>query len=71
MNKIGVFSFGRKQSQRCPNKMLRPFGDTTLTDIVLLKLSKCKYFSFFAGYEDEFREKCEQRNVHFVKRDRK
>ena len=26
---VGVFSFGRKQSERCPNKMLRPFADTT------------------------------------------
>ena len=37
--RIGVFAFARTQSERCPNKMLRPFAGTTLTDIVLEKLS--------------------------------
>lgn len=27
---VGVFSFGRKESHRCPNKILRPFAGTTL-----------------------------------------
>ena len=50
-NNIGIFSYGRKGSERCPNKMLRTFGDTTIVDILLNKL---KYFndnSFFAGYD--------------------
>lgn len=66
---IGVFSFGRKQSQRCPNKMLRPFAGTTLTDIVLSKLSRWGPRSFFAGCEEEFREKCARHRVRFVQRD--
>ncbi len=69
MNDVGVFSFGREQSQRCPNKMLRPFADTTLTDLVLSKLSQCGYRAFFAGYEDEFRAKSEAHGVAFVRRD--
>lgn len=71
MNRIGVFSFARKQSERCPNKALRPFGNTTLTDIVLSKLAGCGHFSFFAGYEDEFRVKCERHGVRFVRRDKR
>ena len=66
---VGVFSLGRTQSQRCPNKMLRPFADTTLTDIALEKLSRCGAPAFFAGHEDAFRAKCEQHGVPFVKRD--
>lgn len=50
--------------------MLRPFGETTLTDIVLAKLAHANYFTFFAGYEDEFRNKCKEHSVHFVERDR-
>jgi CMP-N-acetylneuraminic acid synthetase len=66
---IGVFSFGRKQSQRCPNKMLRPFGGTTLADIMLTKLAAFAPRAFFAGHEDEFREKSERHGVTFVARD--
>ena len=66
---IGVFSFGRKQSQRCPNKMLRPFAETTLTDIMLAKLARFSPQSFFAGFEDEFREKSAGHGVTFVPRD--
>ena len=66
---IGVFTFGRTQSQRCPNKLLRPFCGTTLTDIVLEKLRGFGPQAFFAGHEDVFREKCEQHGVRFVPRD--
>ena len=66
--KIGIFSLGRKLSRRCPNKMLRPFADTTLTDIVLKKLATFGENSFFAGYEGEFKEKCEDIGVRFVQR---
>ena len=68
--KIGVFSFGRKQSQRCPEKMTRPFGDTTLTDIMLEKLSLLGENTFFAGYEEEFADKCRAHGVPFVQRRR-
>ncbi len=67
---IGVFSFGRKQSQRCPQKMTRPFGDTTLTDIVLKKLRALGDNTFFAGYEQDFADKCRAHGVPFVQRSR-
>lgn len=69
--KIGIFSFARKQSQRCPNKMLRPFAGTTLTDIVLEKLSKLGGDVFFAAYEEEFEVKSNFWGRRFVKRDEK
>jgi len=71
MNNIGVFTFARKQSQRCPNKMLRPFAGTTLTDIALAKLAKLGSDTFFAGYEKEFEDKAGHAGVKFIKRDEK
>jgi CMP-N-acetylneuraminic acid synthetase len=65
---IGVFSFGRKRSERCPNKLLRPFAGTTLTDIVLGKLSAFGDRAFFAGYDEEFRDKCARHGVRHVPR---
>ena len=70
-NNIGIFSYGRKQSQRCPNKMLRPFDDTTLVDIILKKLKSLGDNTFFAGYEKEFKQKCDQIGVRFVQRTKK
>jgi molybdopterin-guanine dinucleotide biosynthesis protein A len=69
MSDIVTFSFGRKQSARVPNKMLRPFADTTLVDIVLQKLRAFAPDAFFAGYEPEFRDKCERHGVRFVQRE--
>ena len=71
MRSLGIYSFGRKKSERCPNKVLRPFGGTTLTDIVLSKLQKLGSSSFFAGYEEVFRQKCEAANVTFIQRDQR
>lgn len=65
---VGVFSFGRTGSERCPNKMLRRFGGTTLTDIMLEKLGAFGGRAFFAGYEEEFRGKCARHGVRFVQR---
>ena len=69
MEKVGVFAFGRTGSQRCPNKMLRPFGETTLTDIILRKLAQIPAYTFFAGLEPEFEAKCDDAGVRFVQRD--
>jgi CMP-N-acetylneuraminic acid synthetase len=65
---LAIFSFGRKNSERCHNKMLRDFSGTTLTDIVLNKLSKLKYSTFFAGYEKKFKDKCFKHKIPFVQR---
>ncbi len=69
MSDIVTFSFGRKQSARVPNKMLRPFAGTTLVDIALAKLQAFAPDAFFAGYEPEFREKCDRHGVRFVQRE--
>src|SRR5262245_697268 len=69
MTNVAVFSFGRIGSARCPNKMLRPFGDTTLTDLLLARLARSRYPAFFGGYEPVFAEKCAQHGVQFVQRD--
>lgn len=69
MSDIVTFSFGRKQSARVPNKMLRPFADTTLVDIALGKLKTFAPDAFFAGYEPEFRDKCDHHGVRFVQRE--
>lgn len=68
---VTVFSFGRKQSARCPNKMLESFAGTTLTDIVLSKLKRLPHPHFFAGHEAEFAEKCREHGVPFVERSRR
>lgn len=70
MNKtdIGIWSCGRVSSSRCPNKMIRPFHDTTLTDICLTKFAKLRNNVFFAGYEEVFKEKCARYRVPFVQR---
>lgn len=49
--------------------MLRPFAGTTLTDVMLGKLAAFNPQSFFAGGDEEFRQKCEQHGVTFVARD--
>lgn len=68
---IGVWSCSRISSTRCPNKMVRPFQDTTLTDVFLSKLGSLKRNIFFAGYEDVFRDKCREHDVPFVQRTRR
>ena len=66
---VAIFSFGRTDSQRCPNKMLRPLAGTTLTDILLTKFARGHQPTFFAGYEPEFRSLCNNHGVRFVQRD--
>jgi CMP-N-acetylneuraminic acid synthetase len=66
--RIGVFSFGRTQSERCPNKMLRPFAGTSLTDLMMTKLSQLGADVFFAGHEDVFADKAREHGVPFVRR---
>lgn len=67
---IAIWSCSRIASQRCPNKAIRPFHDTTLTDIFLSKLARLEHNTFFAGYEEIFEEKCRNHGVPFVKRTR-
>ena len=58
MKTIAGIIHARKDSTRCPNKHLRPLGNTTLIDIALEKLSKLeineKYLAF---YDQELKDK--------------
>lgn len=67
LNDIGVWSCGRRGSVRCPDKMLRSFGNTSLSEIFLKKAARINT-SFFAGYDVEFRNLCEENGVDFVQR---
>ena len=42
INDICVVVMARKDSERVPNKMLRPFAGTTLVDILFEKLNSSK-----------------------------
>lgn len=66
---IAIVSYGRKGSKRCPNKLLRPFVDTTLADILLSKLKQFGEKAYFGGYDEEFKEKCGKYGVNFIQRD--
>ncbi|MGE0040271.1 MAG: hypothetical protein AB7H88_04100 [Vicinamibacterales bacterium] len=48
----------RKESVRCRNKMLRPFGDTTLVRLALETISQSQELDviYFAAHEEEFIE---------------
>ncbi len=58
MKRIAGIIHARKQSTRCPNKHLRPLGDTTLIDIALDKLSKLDLDEkYLAVYDQELKDK--------------
>lgn len=60
INDVCIIVQARMGSQRVPGKMLRPFSDTTLTDILFDKLTKStiipKSNIYFSVYEDELKE---------------
>ena len=68
INEIGVWSCARLSSTRCKEKMVRRFGDSTLTDIFLAKANRLGENAFFGGHEQIFKEKCESHGVRFVQR---
>lgn len=73
MNKqISLVVQSRLNSQRIPGKMLKPFADTTLVDILLGKLSKLETISlnqvYFCAYEDELIEVASKYNINIIKR---
>ena len=68
---IGIWSCARLKSERCPGKMTRPLGDTTLTDIILRKFSQLEHDTFFGGYEQILKDKCTKHGIDFVQRTKK
>lgn len=68
-NKVAIIGCVRKKSQRCKNKILRKFGNTSLIDIFLSKLKKIKNADkFLVGYELIFKKKSKQFKVDFIQR---
>ena len=58
MKSIAAIIHARKDSTRCPNKHLRPLGDTTLIDIALENLSKLDVDEkYLAVYDQELKDK--------------
>ena len=58
MKTIAGIIHARKTSTRCPNKHLRPLGDTTLIDVALDKLSKLELDEkYLAVYDQELKDK--------------
>ena len=58
MKTIAGIIHARKQSTRCPNKHLRPLGNTTLIDVALDKLSKLDLDEkYLAVHDQELKDK--------------
>jgi CMP-N-acetylneuraminic acid synthetase len=62
----------RLGSQRVPRKMIRPFCDTTLVDILFDKLKCLKSLSqsniYFSAYEDELKEIADNHGINIYHR---
>ena len=60
INDIAIVIQARLGSQRIPQKMIKPFAGTTLTDIFLEKIKQCKSFPvsnfYLSAYEPELRD---------------
>ena len=69
---IAVIVQARTNSQRIPNKMLRPFANTNLFELVLSKLLKSKVIPkqniIASVYEDELKEIANNLNVNTYNR---
>lgn len=59
-NEVCILVQARLGSQRVPRKMIRPFCDTTLVDILFNKLKSLKSLPqsniYFSAYEDELKK---------------
>lgn len=73
-DEICVIIQARLGSQRVPNKMLKPFAGTTLTDIAIEKIKECKAFPlenfYLAVYEEELTYVGEKHGVNIFPRSR-
>ena len=75
IDEIAVVVQARLSSQRCPNKMIRPFADTTLTDLCIQKLLNSKVFPkeniVLSVHEPELIEIGEKYGINVYKRSEK
>jgi CMP-N-acetylneuraminic acid synthetase len=58
----------RRDSERVPNKMLRPFAGSTLYDIALEKLEPFKAIAYVAAHETEFLRAAANRGFRLIER---
>lgn len=71
---VCVIIQARLGSERVPNKMLKPFAGTTLTDIALAKIARCQAFPlknfYLSVYEQELASVGERHGVNVFARSR-
>lgn len=69
---VAIIIQARLSSQRIPQKMIKPFAGTTLTDIFLEKIKKCESFPlsnfYLSAYEEELVEIAEKHGVNIFRR---
>jgi CMP-N-acetylneuraminic acid synthetase len=62
----------RLQSQRVPRKMIKPFANTTLLDIMIDKIKNSKYINqdnfYLSVHEEELVELAKNKNVKYFRR---
>ena len=75
INEIGVIINARLNSERIPNKMLKPFAGTTLVDILLKKLKTSTIIPlnniYFSVYEQELKEVADKYSINIFQRTKK
>ena len=75
IDEVAVIVQARMGSRRVPRKMLKSFANTTLTDIILEKIKKCKSFNidnfYFAAHEKELIDVGKKHDVNVFIRSRK
>ena len=74
-HEIGIVIQARLGSQRVPQKMIRPIGNTTLTDLALEKVKACSSFPqenfYLSAYEPELLSIGEKHGVNIYRRSEK
>lgn len=75
-NEVCLIIQARTSSERCPNKMLKPFADTNLLDIALEKITQiksldCKTNFFLSAYEPELKDVAHKYDLNVFHRSEK
>ena len=68
MKSIAMVTTVRKNSQRVPNKLLKPFADSDLFNIYLDKLESFRDYVYIVAYEQEFIDIIHKRGFRFFPR---
>lgn len=72
INEIGIIINARLNSERIPNKMLKPFAGTTLIDILFKKLKTSKIIPlnniYLSAYEPELKEIAYKHSINIFHR---